>query len=152
MITQFKQLMKDILAQSPDKITEKIIHIRDKIQKTKENFKILGFGTDKSWDLLISSWTQLYNTINIFFVFYKEVVMNDLKENGNGKNDEYKAFEDEWAKISKKIIELRNKYKKYYTPEKKSEIKENQKELKQFLEKENQIKLFLNGECYDFLK
>ena len=151
LISQFQKLMKDILTQSPEKITEKIIHIRDKIQKTKENFKILGFGTDKSWDLLISSWTQLYNTINIFFVFYKEVVMNDLKENGNGKNDEYKAFEDEWAKISKKIIELRNKYKKYYTPEKKSEIKENQKELKQFLEKENQIKLFLNGECYDFL-
>ena len=54
LITQFKKLIKDILSQSPNNIIEKILHIRDKIQKTKEGFKILGIGTEKSWDLLIT--------------------------------------------------------------------------------------------------
>ena len=149
LISQFKKLMKDILAQSPNNIIEKILHIRDKILKTKENFVILGFGTDKSWDLLISSWTYLYNTFNTFFQFYKEIGLNDF--NSNGKKEEYKLFENDWSKLSKKIIELRNNYTKYYTPEKKREIKENPKEYKDLMEKEKQIKQFLNGECYDFL-
>ena len=151
LITQFKKLIKDILSQSPNNIIEKILHIRDKIQKTKEGFKILGIGTEKSWDLLITSWTYLYNTMNNFFQFYQEVGMLDLKENPYGQKEDYKAFENEWAKLSKKIIELRNKYAKYYTSEKKREIKQNQKEYKEFIEKEKQIKTFLNGECYDFL-
>ena len=151
LITQFKKLVKDILNQSPNNITEKILHIKDKIQKTKEGFKIMGIGTKKSWDLLITSWTCLYNTINNFFQFYQEIGMVDIKENPNGKKDDYKAFETEWGKLSKKIIELRNAYAKYYTAEKKREIKQNQKEYKEFIEKEKQIKSFLNGECYDFL-
>ena len=151
LISQFKKLIKDIVDQSPNNIIEKILHIRDKIQKTKEGFKILGIGTEKSWDLLISSWTCLYNTINSFFQFYQEIGMIDLKENSKGKKEDYKAFENEWGRLSKKIIELRNKYAKYYTPEKKREIKQNQKEYKEFIEKEKQIKNFLNSECYDFL-
>ena len=151
IITQFKKLIKDILRQSPNNIIEKILHIKDKIQKTKEGFKILGIGTEKSWDLLITSWTYLYNTMNNFSQFYQEVGMLDLKENPYGQKEDYKAFENEWTKLSKKIIELRNKYAKYYTPEKKREIKQNQKEYKEFIEKEKQIKTFLNGECYDFL-
>ena len=151
LISQFKKLIKDILNQSPNNIIEKILHIRDKIQKAKEGFKILGIGTEKSWDLIITSWTLLHNTMNNFFQFYQEIGMTDLKENPNGKKEDYKSFETEWGKLSKKIIELRNKYAKYYTTEKKREIKQNQKEYKELIEKEKQIKLFLNGECYDFL-
>ena len=151
LIFQFKKLIKDIVNQSPNNIIEKILHIRDKIQKTKEGFKILGIGTEKSWELLITSWTYLYNTLNNFFQFYQEIGINDLKDNSMGKKEDYKTFENQWGKLSKKIIELKNKYAKDYTPEKKREIKKNQKEYKEFLEKEKQIKNFLNGECYDFL-
>ena len=151
LIVQFKKLIKDIVNQSPNNIIEKILHIRDKIQKTKEGFKILGLGTEKSWELLISSWTYLYNTLNNFFQFYQEIGINDLKENSLGKKEDYKTFENDWGKLSKKIIELKNKYLKDYPPEKKLEIKKNPKEYKDFLEKEKQIKNFLNKECYDFL-
>ena len=151
LIFQFKKLIKDIVNQSPNNIIEKILHIRDKIQKTKEGFKMLGIGTEKSWELLIISWTNLYNTLNNFFQFYQEIGINDIKENSVGKKEDYKTFENEWGKLSKKIIELKNKYVKDYPPEKKREIKKNPKEYKDFLEKEKQIKNFLNGECYDFL-
>ena len=151
LIFQFKKLIKDIVNQSPNNIIEKILHIRDNIQKTKEGFKMMGIGTEKSWELLITSWTNLYSTLNNFFQFYQEIGINDIKENSIGKKEDYKTFENEWGKLSKKIIELRNKYAKDYTPEKKREIKKNPKEYKEFLEKEKQIKNFLNGECYDFL-
>ena len=151
LIFQFKKLIKDIVNQSPNNIIEKILHIRDKIQKKKEGFKMMGIGTEKSWELLITSWTNLYSTLNNFFQFYQEIGINDIKENSIGKKEDYKTFENEWGKLSKKIIELRNKYAKDYTPEKKREIKKNPKEYKEFLEKEKQIKNFLNGECYDFL-
>ena len=151
LIFQFKKLIEDIVNQSPNNIIEKILHIRDKIQKKKEGFKMMGIGTEKSWELLITSWTNLYSTLNNFFQFYQEIGINDIKENSIGKKEDYKTFENEWGKLSKKIIELRNKYAKDYTPEKKREIKKNPKEYKEFLEKEKQIKNFLNGECYDFL-
>ena len=151
LILQFKKLIKDIVNQSPNNIIEKISHIKDKIQKTKEGFRMLGIGTEKSWELLITSWTNLYNTFNNFYQFYQEIGINDLKENSIGKKEDYKTFENEWGKLSKKIIELKNKYVKDYPPEKKREIKKNPKEYKDFIEKEKQIKNFLNGECYDFL-
>ena len=151
LILQFKKLIKDIVNQSPNNIIEKISHIKDKIQKTKEGFRILGIGTEKSWELLITSWTNLYNTFNNFYQFYQEIGIDDLKENSIGKKEDYKTFENEWGKLSKKIIELKNKYVKDYPPEKKREIKKNPKEYKDFIEKEKQIKNFLNGECYDFL-
>jgi len=151
LLDQFKKLIKDILNQSPNNIIEKILHIRDRIQKTKEDFRYLGIGTEKSWDLLITGWTHLYNTMNNFFQFFQEIGMNDLKDNSNTKKEDYKTFENEWGKLSKKIIDFKNKYATKYTPEKKREIKQNQKEYKEFLEKEKEIKFFLNGECYDFL-
>ena len=151
LVYQFKKLMKDIINQSPNNIIEKILHIRDRIQKTKEDFKYLGLGTEKSWDLLITSWTYLHNTMHNFYQFFQELGMNDLNENSNAKKEDYKAFENEWGKLSKKLIDLKNKYANYYTPEKRRAIKQNQKEYKEFIEKEKQIKMFLNGECYDFL-
>ena len=152
LISQFKNLIKDIVKQSPNNLIETILHIKEKIQKKKDGFIILGLGTEKSWDLLINSWNYLYNTMNNFFQFYQEIEMIDVKENNNGKNEDYKTFENDWGKLSKKIIDLRNKYTKLYTPEKKREIKKNQKEYKEFIEKEKSIKMFLNGECYDYLK
>ena len=151
LVYQFKKLMKDIINQSPNNIIEKILHIRDRIQKTKEDFKYLGLGTEKSWDLLITSWTYLHNTMHNFYQFFQELGMNDLNDNSNAKKEDYKAFENEWGKLSKKLIDLKNKYANYYTPEKRRAIKQNQKEYKEFIEKEKQIKMFLNGECYDFL-
>ena len=151
IISSFKKLIKEIMNQSPNNIIEKILHIRDKIQKTKEGFILLGLGTDKSWDLLITSWTYLYNTMNNFYQFYQEISTNDLNETLNNIKDNFKTFENEWGKLSKKIIELRNKYTRDYTPEKKREIKQNQKEYKEFIEKEKQIKNFLNGDCFNFL-
>ena len=55
-------------------------------------------------------------------------IFKNIKINSKGKKEDYKVFENEWGRLSKKIIELRNKYAKYYTPEKKREIKQNQKE------------------------
>ena len=71
--------------------------------------------------------------------------------NINNKNEEYKKFESEWASIAKKIKDLRNKYVKYYTNNKIKEIKENSKEYKIFIEKEQEIKDYLNTQCYSFL-
>ena len=151
LLDQFKKLIKDVLNQSPNNIIEKILHIRDRIQKTKDDYKYLGIGTEKSWDLLITGWTHLHNTMNNFFQFFQEIGKNDLKDNSNTKKEDYKTFENEWGKLSKKIIDFKNKYAIKYTPEKKREIKQNQKEYKEFIEKEKEIKIFLNGECYDFL-
>ena len=151
IISQFKKLINDIVTHSPNNLIEKISHIKDKILRTKNNFIIMGIGTEKSWDLLVQSWTFLYNSMNNFFQFCNEICTEELIEQSNDKIEEYKTFENEWEKYSKKIIDLRNKHTKYYTNEKKKQIKDNPKEFKIFLEKEHQIKAFLNKECYDFL-
>ena len=150
LISLFKKLINDIVTQSPNNIIEKISHIKDKILRTKNNFKVLGIGTEKSWDLLIQSWNYLCSSLNTFMQFCDEVYKDELKENSE-RREEYKAFETEWGKYSKKIMDLRNKYTKYYTNEKKKQIKDNPKEYKALLEKENQIKQLLNIQCYDFL-
>ena len=151
LIFEFKKLIKDIVNQSPKNLIEKIVHIRDKIQKKKEGFIILGIGTEKSWDLLITSWNYLYNTMNNFFQFFQEIIMSDLKDNSILKNEDYKDFINEWEKLSKNIYELKKKYEKDYTSDKKREIKQNQKEYNEFLEREKQIKNFLNGTCFNCL-
>ena len=150
LITEFKKLINDIVTQSPNNLIEKISHVKEKILGKKNNFKVLGIGTEKSWDLLVQSWNNLYNCLNSFMQFCKDVCTDELKEDSIGRKDEYKNFESEWEKYSKKIVDLRNKYTKYYTNEKKRQIKDNQKEYKIFLEKEKQIKNFLNTQCYDF--
>ena len=151
VIAEFKKLINEILVLSPNNIIEKIAHVKEKILKTKNNFKIIGIGTEKSWDLLIQNWGVLYNCMNSFMIFCKEICKENLNENLNEKNEEYKTFENEWSKLSKKIIDLKNKHIKYYTNDKKKQIKDNQKEYKIMLEKEKQIKTFLNSQCYDFL-
>ena len=45
VISQFKKLIADMVAKSPNNIIEKIMHIKDKIVKTKNNFKILGIDS-----------------------------------------------------------------------------------------------------------
>jgi len=150
LISLFKKLINDIITQSPNNIIEKISHIKDKILRTKNNFKVLGIGTEKSWDLLIQSWNYLCSSLNTFMQFCDEVYKGELKENSE-RREEYKTFETEWGKYSKKIMDLRNKYTKYYTNEKKKQIKDNPKEYKILLEKEKQIKQLLNIQCYDFL-
>ena len=151
VISKFKKLINDILISSPNNLIEKIAHLKDKILRTKNNFKIIGIGTEKSWDLLIQSWGLLYNSMNSFMLFCQEICKENLNEILNDKNDEYKAFENEWNKLSKKIIDLKTKHTKYYTNDKKKQIKDNQKEYNIMLEKEKQIKTFLNSQCHDFL-
>ena len=111
----------------------------------------MGIGAEKSWDLLITSWNYLYNTMNNFFQFFQEIIMSDLKDNSILKNEDYKDFINEWEKLSKNIYELKKKYEKDYTSDKKREIKQNQKEYNEFLEREKQIKNFLNGTCFNCL-
>ena len=151
VITKFRKLINDILVSSPNNLIEKIAHVKDKILRTKNNFKIIGIGTEKSWDLLIQSWGLLYNCMNSFMLFCQEICKENLNEIINEKNEEYKTFENEWGKLSKKIIDLKTKHTKYYTNDKKKQIKDNQKEYNIMLEKEKQIKTFLNNQCYDFL-
>ena len=151
IITNFKKLISDIINHSPYNLTEKISHIKDKILRTKNNFIIVGIGTEKSWDLLVQSWECFCNNTNIFIQFCNEICTTKIMENSKEIKDVYKYFENEWEKISKKIIDLRNKHIKYYTNERKKLIKDNQKEYKIYLEKEKQIKAFLNKDCYDFL-
>ena len=151
IISSFKKLISDIIRHSPYNLTEKISHIKDKILRTKNNFIIVGIGTEKSWDLLVQSWECFYNNMNIFIQFCNEICTTEIMENTNEIKEVYKYFENEWEKLSKKIIDLRNKYIKYYTNERKKLIKDNQKEYKIYLEKEKQIKKFLNKDCYDFL-
>ena len=152
IISHFKKLINDIINHSPYNLIEKISHIKEKILRTKNNFIIVGIGTEKSWDLLVQSWDCLHNNMNIFIKFCNEICTSEIIDSSYDKKEEYKNFENEWEKLSKKIIDLRNKHTKYYTNEKKKQIKDNQKEYKTYLEKEQQIKTFLNKECYDFLK
>ena len=151
LISLFKKLINDMITQSPNNIIEKISHVKDKILRTKNNFKVLGIGTDRSWDLLVQSWSYLCSSMNTFMQFCQDIYSGELSENSNEDKEEYKNFETEWGKYSKKITDLRNKHNKYYTNEKKKQIKDNPKEYKTFLEKEKQIKQFLNNQCYDFL-
>ena len=151
LIEQLKTLINDIVNQSPNNLIEKISHVKEKILRTKNSFKVLGIGTEKSWDLLIQSWNYLYNSLNSFLQFCIDISSDELKDNSNGRNEDYKTFENEWEKLSKKIVDLRNKHSKYYTNERKKQIKGNQKEYKIFVEKEKQIKSFLNTQCYEFL-
>ena len=151
IISNFKKLISDIISHIPYNLTEKISHIKDKILRTKNNFVIVGIGTEKSWDLLVQSWECFYNNMNIFIQFCNEICTTEIMENANEIKEVYKYFENEWEKLGKKIIDLRNKYIKYYTNERKKLIKDNQKEYKIYLEKEKQIKTFLNKDCYDFL-
>lgn len=89
--------------------------------------------------------------MNNFFQFFQEIIMSDLKDNSILKNEDYKDFINEWEKLSKNIYELKKKYEKDYTSDKKREIKQNQKEYNEFLEREKQIKSFLNGTCFNCL-
>jgi hypothetical protein len=151
LIEQLKTLIKDIVSQCPNNLIEKISHVKEKIFRNKNNFKVLGIGTEKSWDLLIQSWNYLYNSLNSFMQFCIDISSDELKDNSYGTRGEYKEFENEWEKLSKKIVDLRNKHCKNYTNEKKKQIKGNEKEYKIYLEKEKEIKNFLNTQCYDFL-
>ena len=153
VISNFKKLINDLVILRPNNFMEKVIHIKDKIIKTKNNFKIMGIGTERSWDLLIQSWNFLYNCMNNFTYFCKDLLNEDLNLNDhlNDKNEKYKIFENEWEKHSKKIIDLKNKYINYYTNERRKHIKDNPKENKILLEKGQQIKIYLNNQCYEFL-
>ena len=148
IISEFKKLINDIIKHSPNNLIETILHIKEKIVRAKDNFIIMGIGTQKSWDLLVQSWNYLYNNMKNFINFCNEITAGELLDD---KKDEYKTFENDWDKLSKKIIDLRNKHTKTYTNEKKKQIKENPKEYKIYLDKEQQIKTFLNKDCYDLL-
>ena len=151
LISFLKKLINDMIIQSPNNIIEKISHVKDKILKTKINFKVMGIGTEKSWNLLVQSWNSLYYQMTNFTKFCQETCIRELNENINERREEYKSFETEWGKYSKKIIDIRNKYTKNYMNDKINQIEENQKEYKIFLEKEKQIKQFLNIQCKNFL-
>ena len=153
VISQFKKLIIDLIEQIPNNLIEKVMHIKDKIVETKNNFKILGIGTEKSWDLLIQNWSFLYHYMNIFSDFCKDLLKEDLNfnDNLNNEKEKYKIFINEWNKHSKKITDLKNKYVDYYNNEKRKQDKGNLKENKILLEKEKQIKVYLNTQCYEFL-
>ena len=135
----------DVIQKKEKKQIERLKKVCGKITLQTKSLSYSSQGIINSWNLVFSSWNSIYTNFVNYMQFFEEIWNPKLIKIINECDEEYKTFEKRWEDYSEKITDLLKKYSKL------SNTEENPEKLSEKKKAEEDLKNFLTIDCTNFL-